>query len=65
MCKGGEVYGMWKEFTEQAREISLRSRRDRDEKFFWNSSGLKNYLNYVNKANTKQSPGMIFDEKNV
>lgn len=34
MCKGGEVYGMWKEFTEQAREISLRSRRDRDKKFF-------------------------------
>lgn len=34
MCNEGEVYGMWKEFTEPAREISLRSRRDRDERFF-------------------------------
>lgn len=34
MCNGGEVYGTWKEFTEQAREISLRSRRDCDERFF-------------------------------
>lgn len=34
MCNGSEVYGMCKEFTEQAKEISLRSRRDRDERFF-------------------------------